>query len=197
MKHGKLTKSEAGRLGALAKAQRIREEYEKSPKQCAGCESLLEWEKRHNKFCSQSCAATNNNKGVRRHGSPSRLCEGCGKETRNPLFCSNQCQRDHEWELTKQEIESTGIFPRSNRVIKRYLTEKNGTVCAICKGTEWMGKPMPLEVDHINGHWKDDRVENVRMVCGNCGMQLPTYKNKNRGNGRHLRRQRYSEGKSY
>lgn len=38
---------------------------------------------------------------------------------------------------------------------------------------------------------------NLRMICSNCDSQLPTYKSKNKGNGRHYRTKRYEEGKSY
>ncbi|MFG2346372.1 HNH endonuclease [Streptomyces phaeochromogenes] len=41
--------------------------------------------------------------------------------------------------------------------------------CAECgTGPEWLGDPMTLEIDHINGDWSDDRPENLRLLCPNC-----------------------------
>ncbi|MFI7098478.1 HNH endonuclease [Streptomyces sp. NPDC050161] len=41
--------------------------------------------------------------------------------------------------------------------------------CSAC-GTDpvWNGRPMTLEIDHINGDWRDDRSENLRLLCPNC-----------------------------
>ena len=56
---------------------------------------------------------------------------------------------------------------------------------------------MPVVMDHIDGNSDNWLDSNLRLVCGNCDMQLPTYKNKNKGKGRHSRRLRYQQGKSY
>ncbi|MFE3072254.1 HNH endonuclease [Streptomyces sp. NPDC059247] len=41
--------------------------------------------------------------------------------------------------------------------------------CALCgSGPEWLGRPMTLEVDHVDGDWSDDRRENLRLLCPNC-----------------------------
>lgn len=64
------------------------------------------------------------------------------------------------------------------RVLKNKLIEY---VCSCCGlGPEWLGKPMPLILDHINGKNNDNRLENLRFVCSNCDTQLPTYKSKNK-----------------
>lgn len=52
--------------------------------------------------------------------------------------------------------------------------------CCECGNTgEWNGNKLSLELDHINGDNKDNRLENLRIMCPNCHSQTPTFRNKN------------------
>ena len=40
--------------------------------------------------------------------------------------------------------------------------------CECCGMSEWLGKPIPLELHHINGNHYDNRLENLILLCPNC-----------------------------
>lgn len=64
------------------------------------------------------------------------------------------------------------------RLLKEGLLENK---CAICgQLPEWNGKPLTLELDHINGLSNDNRLENLRIICPHCHSQTDNYAGKNK-----------------
>jgi hypothetical protein len=52
--------------------------------------------------------------------------------------------------------------------------------CCLCNQDEnWNGMKISLVLDHINGVYNDNRVENLRIVCPNCNAGLDTFAGRN------------------
>lgn len=76
-----------------------------------------------------------------------------------------------------EEILVENSSYQSFKLKKRLV--KNGTfqlICSRCNLKEWLGEPIPLELDHINGVNTDNRIENLRLLCPNCHAKTPTYR---------------------
>lgn len=165
-------------------------------KTCLNCEKEFEAAANRAKFCNHSCSASYNNRGFNRHYTKRPDCVVCGNKINigNMKYCSHKCAMTKR--ITAQNIVENWKNGLDNGVtggialkpaIKKYIWDKYKAQCAKCG---WntphpvSGKP-PLEVDHINGDWQDNREENLILLCPNCHALTLTYRSRNNGHGRH------------
>jgi len=72
------------------------------------------------------------------------------------------------------------LASRSNIKKRLYQANLKEPKCEICGQNEnWLGKPISLILDHINGIYNDNRLENLRIVCPNCNATFDTHCGKN------------------
>jgi len=190
----------SAKYGGVLRKQKfglVKQEYYRNPKKCKTCDKVINYSFRNiNNFCGSSCSAKFNNfNRVVKNRVIEKTCSHCGLATINKKFCDLKCFFSHRKNKTIKFIESGEKV--ADKTFKRYLVEKNGHKCQMCGVIEWGGKPVLLILDHANGNSEDCSFDNLRLICSNCDTLTPTYKGRNKGNGRRLRRQRYSEGKSF
>lgn len=94
---------------------------------------------------------------------------------KNPFY-----KRSEENKISKESLFRENCKHQRN-VLRRFVIS-NALIpyrCAICGVTEWNGKTLSLELDHINGINNDNRLENLRFLCPNCHSQTCTYGSRN------------------
>lgn len=78
---------------------------------------------------------------------------------------------------------------RNNQTIKRRLLRERGHKCWTCGLERWMGQPIPLELEHVDGDNRNNEESNLRILCCNCHAQTPTFRNKKRAGAPELVRE--------
>jgi hypothetical protein len=121
------------------------------------------------------------------------ICLACGGKPNRARYkyCSNKCQHEYQYQIfidrwklgTVSGLIKIGIV---SHYVKRYLREKFGNKCCLCGWSELnsITGVAPLVADHIDGNWRDNSENNLRLICPNCDSLSPTYGALNKGNGR-------------
>lgn len=106
---------------------------------------------------------------------PKAICSFCTAEYNwhpsqtKGKYCCRDCQITGTLAIKIQ----SGIYTRCNA----YTYFKRTTVyeCNECHVSDWNGKPLQLQIDHVDGNNKNNVVENLRYLCPNCHTQTETW----------------------
>jgi hypothetical protein len=82
-------------------------------------------------------------------------------------------------ETSEMLVEDSNVDRKlvKNRIIKEGLLEYK---CVLCGNNGiWNGKELTLQLDHINGDNKDNRISNLRLLCPNDHSQTDTFAGRN------------------
>ena len=120
-------------------------------------------------------------------------CLKCGKEPARASYkyCSNFCQLayQHDRYIENWKDGKQGGLSRLGTVsthVKRYLRDKYDDKCVICfwSMVNSVTGQVPLVADHIDGNWRNNKEDNLRLICPNCDALSSTYAALNKGKGR-------------
>lgn len=124
------------------------------------------------------------------------VCKNCKKEflyhsSSWGIYCSLKCQHEFirmynisQWLDGKvTPLNTNGII---KPFIRKYIFKKYNSKCVMCGWGETNKSTnlIPLEIDHIDGNYKNNDLSNLRLLCPNCHSLTSTYKNSNKGKGR-------------
>lgn len=94
---------------------------------------------------------------------------------------------DEEW--FRNGVARNGVGSRKKLIAggRLYLCEECGT------GPEYNGKPLTLQVDHIDGNQFNNTKDNLRFLCPNCHTQTETYGSRNKDTKESMGKYSYCE----
>lgn len=129
--------------------------------------------------CGQACAARYNSKQTAHLRRSRARCKLCDRVT---TLSGDLCRRHEKDRLIILGQVSGPV------ALRAWLIRERGRRCERCGNTHWLTQPIPLELDHINGNSTINMPDNIRLLCANCHSLTPTFKARNKGNGRASRR---------
>lgn len=126
-------------------------------------------------------------------------CKNCGIEikgrTDKKSCCGWPCILEYRQKIFVEnwlagiEKGNRGKVSTSKR-IKTHLIRIRGNKCERCGWCEVNPhtNKVPIELEHIDGCWNNNKIENLILICPNCHSLTATYRSLNTGNGRTYRK---------
>lgn len=96
---------------------------------------------------------------------PQKAIRSALEKGRKPRKTTNQYLTNGGPIITSAKLRS--------KLIEEGYKENKCEECGL--GPEWNGKPLSMQLDHIDGNHTNNELENLRILCPNCHTQTPTH----------------------
>lgn len=148
--------------------------YILNPNKCKECQKVLELgnlklsDIKRRKFCSHSCAASFNNRGICRNEKKIKLCE-CGNVKTGKAKKCIECIKNNLGNKTLQEIiggrkYTVTLLHQIRSMARKILNQEKVKQCNLCNHNEFKDV---LEVCHIKGIMKfslDTKIKEINHI---------------------------------
>lgn len=148
---------------------------------CFNCKSPCyvrpgQMERQSTWFCSRDCQSSF------LKAQYSAVCEYCSEKFKSrdsgQKFCSRSCSNRARTGIRYGQGRPNCNIQRGQRQ-RTELIERDGNRCSNseCPSPEpmWAGKPLTLQIEHIDGNRKNNDLSNLVLLCPNCHTQTDTW----------------------
>jgi hypothetical protein len=88
-------------------------------------------------------------------------------------WCTEGFNKGRDIEEYLKNNYSISSYHLKNRLIKENILKEE---CSECGITEWRGKKISLELDHVDGDKFNNNLKNLRLLCPNCHSLTPNFR---------------------
>jgi hypothetical protein len=159
---------------------------------CENCKKSHDGSYGSGRFCNSKCARGFSTKGRRKE-----ISNKVSKTLKGRSFGGAQIQKGTEahakwkkkfeetWQRKRKDkrknlIENVNFEDWPREYIIEYLYGEQDGTCRRCENTHWQGELITLELEHIDGNNRNNKRENVEMLCPNCHSLTDTWRGRNK-----------------
>lgn len=150
---------------------------------CEVCLRLHRGKYGSGRFCTKKCAKSFSTQKKREeiNRKVSERLKG-KQQTRTMHVYSEERKAKQRATFNKRREErlASKTFDELTKDDKRLVIfrEQNGS-CISCKLSEWLGQPIPLEIEHKDGDRRNNSRDNLSLLCNNCHALTSTWRGRN------------------
>jgi hypothetical protein len=146
-----------------------------------GCNSVARYKNGSNKLmCDTSANKCLANRTKNRKGALNAYASG--KKLPSKVQYANLPQETKDKMAWSRGIRSADFSLNGKGSHKVVLLQERGHCCESCGLSEWLGDPIPLELEHCDGNNKNHQKENLLLLCPNCHAKTEFYRGRNISN---------------